>query len=110
MQCVTKQCDLVRNVIDFMYELLQLIKISPKRLALFNSIRSEVALGGGATPLLKSICPTRWTVRNGSINSVLQNYSNLIATLEEVRKGMASMLQRGMDYSHKWNRSRYYLG
>ena len=67
VQCVTKQCDLVRNVMDFMYELLQLMKFSPKRLALFNIIRSEVALGGEATPLLRSICPTRWMVSNGSI-------------------------------------------
>ena len=95
VQCVAKQCDLVRNVMDFMYELLQLIKFSPKRLTLFNSIRSEVALGGEATPLLKSICPTRWTVRNGSINSILQNYSNLIATLEEVRKGNDKYAAKG---------------
>ena len=31
--------------------------------------------------------PTRWTVRNGSIHSVLLNYSILIKTLDEVRKG-----------------------
>ena len=55
VKCVAKQCDLVRNVMDFMYELLQLIKFLPKRLALFNSIRSEVALGGEATPLLRSM-------------------------------------------------------
>ena len=54
VQCVAKQCDLVRNIIDFKYELLQLIKFSPKRLALFNSSRSEVALGE-TTPLLRSM-------------------------------------------------------
>ena len=43
VQYVAKQCDLVRNVMDFMYELLQLIKFSLKWLALFNSIRNEVA-------------------------------------------------------------------
>ena len=82
---------------DFIYELIQLIKFSPKRLALFNSIRDEVALGGETSPLLRSICPTRWTVRNGSINSVLQNYSNLITTLEEVRKGSDEYAAKGID-------------
>ena len=67
VQCVAKQCDLIRNVMDFMYELVQLIIFSPKHLALFNSIRNEVALEGEASPLLRSICPTRWAVRNGSI-------------------------------------------
>ena len=38
------------------------------------------------------------------INSVLQNYSNRIATLEEIRKVM-STLQREMDLSHKCNQS-----
>ena len=95
VQCVAKQCDLVRNAMDFIYELIQLIKFSPKRLALFNSIRDEVALGGETSPLLRSICPTRWTVRNGSINSVLQNYSNLITTLEEVRKGSDEYAAKG---------------
>ena len=80
---------------DFMYELLQLIKFSPKHLALFNSIRNEVALEGEASPLLGSICPTQWAVRNGSINSVLQNYSNLIATLEEIRKGSDEYAAKG---------------
>lgn len=87
VQTVAKQCDLIRNVMDFIYELLQLINFSPKHLSLFNSIRNEVALGGEASPLLRSICPTRWTVRNGSINSVLRNYANLITVLEEIRKG-----------------------
>lgn len=45
VQCVSKQCDAIRNVMDFMYELIQLIKFSPKRLTLFNRIRREVALG-----------------------------------------------------------------
>ena len=95
VQTVAKQCDLVRNVMDFMYELLQLIKFSPKRLSLFNSVRNDVALGGEASPLLRSICPIRWTVRNDSINSVLRNYANLITILEEVRKGRDEYAAKG---------------
>ena len=41
------------------------------------------------------VCPTQWTVRNGSINSVLQNYSNLTATLEEVKKGSDECAAKG---------------
>ena len=50
---------------------LQLNKFSPKQIATFNSIRSEVALGGEATPLLRSICPTRWTVRNAVFHKII---------------------------------------
>ena len=95
VQYVAKQCELIRNVMDFMYELLQLIKFSPKHLTLFNRIRNEVAFGGEASPLLRSICPTQWIVRNGSIKSVLQNYSNLIAALDEIRKGKDEYAAKG---------------
>jgi len=95
VQSVTNQCDLIRNTMGFMYELLQLIKFSPKCLTLFNSFRSETALGGETTPALRSLCPTRWTVRNGSISSVLHNYTNLINTLEEVAKGNDEYAAKG---------------
>ena len=95
VQYISKQCDLIRSVMDFMYNLIQLIKCSPKRLTLFNSIRNNVALGNESTPLLRNICPTRWTVRNGSIYSVLQNYSNLIATLDEVKTGSDKYAAQG---------------
>lgn len=79
----------MRDVITFMHDLLQLIKFSPKRLTLFNNIRKEFALYTGEmeTPSLQSLCPTRWTVRNGAINSVLVNYTNLLKILHEVSKG-----------------------
>ena len=71
-----------------MYELLQLIKFSPKRLTLFESIRSDIAMNSGvAPPSLRSLCPTRWTVRNSSIYSILLNYKTLLKTLDEVSKG-----------------------
>ena len=65
-----------------------MIKFSPKRLTLFDSLRSEVALSSEiAPPSLRSLCPTRLTVRNGSIHSILCNYKTLINTLDEVSKG-----------------------
>ena len=88
VQEVTKKCVIVRNVMEFIYELVQLIKFSPERLYVFESVRSNVVVcGGGSTPRLRSLCPTRWTVRHTSINSILLNYEILLNTLEEVQKG-----------------------
>ena len=39
VQEVTKKCVIVRNVMDFIYQLVQLIKFSPKRLHLFESLK-----------------------------------------------------------------------
>ena len=70
---VTKTCDMIRDVLNFIYELTQLIKMSPKRLTLFESLRKEVTVNTGElTPHLRMLCPTRWTVRHSSISSILK--------------------------------------
>lgn len=85
---VTNSCVLIRNVMDFIYNLVQLIRFSPKRLSLFYSIRKDVTLNTGeCTPSLRMICPTRWTVRHTSINSILRNYKQLLTALEEIQLG-----------------------
>ena len=44
-------------------------------------------IGDLPTPGLRTLCPTRWTIRHASINSVLLNYKVLQETLDEVQKG-----------------------
>ena len=85
---VTNKCELIRDVMSFIYELAQLFKLSPKRLTLFNSLRKEVSVNTGeVTPNLRMLCPTRWTVRHTSIASILRNYSIIQSALEEIRHG-----------------------
>ncbi|XP_065900823.1 zinc finger MYM-type protein 1-like [Dysidea avara] len=85
---VTKTCDMIRDVLNFIYELTQLIKMSPKRLTLFESLRKEVTVNTGElTPHLRMLCPTRWTVRHSSIFSILKNYSTIQSALDEISKG-----------------------
>ncbi len=73
---------------DFIYNLVQLIRFSPKRLSLFDSLRKDIALQtGDVTPSLRVLCPTRWTVRHTSINSIVQNYQVLKTALEEIQQG-----------------------
>ena len=88
VQDITKKCVLRRNVMDFMHNLIQLIKFSPKRLYVFDSLRKNAAISGGEnTPSLRTLCPTRWTVRHSAINSILLNYEVLLRTLEKVEVG-----------------------
>ena len=85
---VTKACDLVRNVLNFIHDLVQLIKFSPKRLTLFDTLRKEVVVNSGdTTPSLRMLCPTRWTIRHTSIDSVVCNYQILQTALEEIHQG-----------------------
>ena len=62
-------------------ELSQLIRFSPKRAALFEQLQSQLST---ATPSIKPLCPTRWTVRTAAINSVIANYAVLCEALEEI--------------------------
>ena len=81
-----KKCDLVRNVMEFIFELAQLIKFSPKRLALFDNLSKKVAVQTGgevSPPSLRVLCPTRWTVTGASIKSVLDYYESL----DEIQQG-----------------------
>ena len=66
----------------------QLIRFSPKRLSLFDSIRKDIAVNTGETTTsLRMVCPTRWTVRHTSISSILNNYKVLLTALEQIQLG-----------------------
>ena len=85
---VTNTCDLMRNVMDFIYNLVQLIRFSPKRLTLFNALRKEVSINSDeSTPSLRMLCPTRWTIRHTSIDSIMRNYKVWQTALNEIEQG-----------------------
>ncbi len=85
VQDVVKKCELLFSYcIDFIMQLVQLIKFSPKRLHLFLSIQKQISLRDSS---LKPLCPTRWTVRHFAIDGVLKNYKALVSCLQEVQEG-----------------------
>ena len=62
-------------------EMSQLIRFSPKRLTLFETLQSQLRT---ASPCLKPLCPTRWTVRTAAFDSVLKNYPTLCDALSQI--------------------------
>ena len=74
---------------DLIFQLVQLIKISPKRSTILKRLQQEVTVssGGQSLPSLRTLCPTRWTVRHAAINSILLNYELLVKALEEIQLG-----------------------
>ena len=81
LQDCTSACPVIKDSLLLVTELSTLVRASPKRLALFKNIQHQSA---SQTPNIKPLCPTRWTVRTGAINSVLQNYGILCETLDEI--------------------------
>ena len=99
IQEVTKKCDLLRNCMEFIYQLVQLIRFSPKRLQLFESLRKNITISGSESdlpsPSLRTLCPTRWTVRHSAIDSILKNYKTLISALEVIQQGHDEYAAKG---------------
>ena len=87
IQDVVRKCELLSNCIEFIMQLVQLIWFSPKRLSLFQSIQPQISFGDDSAGMLRPLCPTRWTVRQSTIEGVLKNYRALISCLQCVEEG-----------------------
>ena len=69
-----KKNKILRNTLDTTLEISKLIKFSPRRDAIFHKLKSEIA---PETPGFRTLCPTRWTVRAASLQSVINNFAVL---------------------------------
>ena len=83
LQDCGRQCSVVREALDLTSGLTTLIRASPKRLAIFKHLQEDLA---PTAPGLKPLCPTRWTVRTGALESILKNYVVIRAELEQISR------------------------
>ena len=81
LQDASRSCSSVRDGLELVMEIVKLIKYSPKRTTLFNTMKSQLS---PETQNLKPLCPTRWTVHTVAIKAILDNYETLLSTLEEI--------------------------
>ena len=75
-----KRCKVMKDCLDTCFELIKLIKWSPKRAGMLTRIKEEI---GDSSPNVRTFCPTRWTVRANSLSSVIENYSSIRKLWEE---------------------------
>ena len=71
---------LLKDALEITFEVSKLVKYSPKRDVIFEKLKDHLAPD---TPGFRVLCPTRWTVRANSLQSVLDNYSVLQELWEE---------------------------
>ena len=77
-----KSNKILRDTLDTTYEISKLLKYSPRRGALFEKIKAEINPG---TPGFRTLCPTQWTVRGSSLESVRINYKVFHELWEEAK-------------------------
>ena len=90
--CV-KKSKVLQEALEYAFEIIKLIKLSPKREAIFKRLKKKV---GDTTVGLKSLCLTQWTVKANSLFSIIENYQFLIQAFEEdlaVSKSMRVEMQ-----------------
>ena len=85
LQTVGKQLTVVRDALELIIGLSQLIQYFPKQTELFQSLQAQLSPAQSA-PSLKPLYQTRWTVRTAAINSVLVNYSTLSDALGQIHR------------------------
>ncbi len=81
-----KKSKIMKTALEVTHEITKLIKHSPRREAIFKEVRkeSEAASSDNASSCtVKLLCPTRWTVRADSLQSIIQNYSELLSTWDQ---------------------------
>ena len=70
---------IIKESLLLVSELSTLTRASPKHLALFKCIQQQFSM---QAPEIKPLCPTRWIVRTGAVDSIIQNYSTICESLE----------------------------
>ena len=83
-----KKSKLMKSALEITHEITKLIKLSPRREAIFKALKEEEEMAssdpsGGS---IKLLCPTRWTVRADSLLSIIENYSELLNTWEQAKE------------------------
>ena len=69
-----KKSPAMKDCLDTCIELVKLIKFSPKREALLHKLKEEA---DNNAINVRTLCPTRWTVRAESLGSILANYDSI---------------------------------
>ena len=80
LQEVARCSKSVKEALNFAMDVIQLIKYSPKRQVVFENVQKQQefpSLSG-----IRTLCPTRWTVRTGAFEAILRNYETLRTTME----------------------------
>lgn len=80
-----QNCKVLKSSLDTTFEITKLVKYSPRRENLFNDIKEEIEPGSVG---VRSLCPTRWTVRADAMQTIIKNYK-VLQELWEQAAGVA---------------------
>ena len=68
-----KQSKVMRNALETTYEIIKLIKYSPKREAILKKIKTNLL--DAPTVGIRTLCPTGWTARADALGSIIKSFA-----------------------------------
>ena len=88
LQDSSRAVAVIRDTLYYVQQLNDVIRASAKRFAMFENIRKSFQCENdgnakGSTSL-RSLCPTRWSVRTSSMSAVVSNYKAIVTCLEHI--------------------------
>ena len=92
VQKVAHDVKSIKEGLNFAMDMIQLIKLSPKRECVLENVQRQQESSGGSK--IKSLCPTRWTARTGAMQAIINNYVALRETMEISSHGMDDCSRR----------------
>ena len=98
----------VKEALSFSMDVIQLIKYSPKRQVILETVKNQQELS--STAGIRTLCPTRWTVRTGALQAILNNYESLRETFEISSKGSDECARRANGVLALMDRFSTYFG
>jgi hypothetical protein len=87
LQELARSIKSVKEGLSFAMDIIQLIEYSPKRQVIFETIQLSQQDTSISTSGIRTLCPTRWTVRTAAFQAILSNYEALKETFEISSKG-----------------------
>ena len=98
----------VKEALSFSMEVIQLIKYSPKRQVTFEGIQKPQECPSNSG--IRTLCPTRWTVRTDAIQAIITNYEALHETMEVASQGTDDCSRRANGILALMDRFSMYFG
>ena len=77
-----KQCAVLKDAMSTSHEAIKLIKYSPRREGIFRRVKENIPGDSGRIGV-RTMCPTRWTIKADALGSIITNYPALQSTWDE---------------------------
>ena len=108
LQEVARSSKPVKEALNFAMDIIQLIKLSPKRQVTLETVQKQQE--SPSSTGIRSLCPTRWTVRAGAMQAIISNYQALRETMEISSHGSDDCSRRANGILALMDRFSVYFG